>query len=270
VAQRANELIALLVKEAARTVIPQAPVSTTTSPQSLRERQLQMWTDWQKTQNDADLEPLLDSLQPIILQHINQYARSPIPFSAIQMQANIFAREALKGYNPTKSAVATHVRNAVGFGMPRWIQSNQNAKYLPAYLSGEFGRYENTRKVLEQKLGRQPSDEEVGIELGLKPDKVRRIRFAMQPESMLSIDIESGEATTPVSQAEQRHRDAVAYLQKSVKGSERKALLLMLGSQKQDPITDSSQLAKMLKLKTEDIYNYRRRWTKMLKDSGML
>jgi DNA-directed RNA polymerase specialized sigma subunit len=232
-------------------------------PLSRNEQQLDMWMKWQQSGKDEYMEQLLDSLQPIIKSNLTQYTASPIPYPVLQSQANIFVRDALKDYNPTKSALGTYATNSL-MQMSRFVQKHQNVKYLPEYLSSEYGRMDDAERSMFSKLKREPTDAELAGHMGLPEDQVARIRLAKSPERLLSMEFDQDDV--PISaRVSKSHEDAAAYLRSALKGKERQAWDMMSSGE-----TNSAAIASKLQIPVDSIYAYRRRWTNILRRSGML
>lgn len=241
--------------------IPELPKPP--EPLSRNEQQLDMWMKWQQSGKDEYMEQLLDSLQPIIKSNLTQYTASPIPYPVLQAQANIFVRDAMKDYNPTKAALGTYATNSL-MQMSRFVQKHQNVKYLPEYLSSEYGRMDDAERGMFSKLKREPTDAELAGHMNLPEDQVARIRLAKSPERLLSMEFDQDDV--PISdRVSKSHEDAAAYLRSALKGKERQAWDMMSAGE-----TNSAAIASKLQIPVPQIYAYRRRWTNILRRSGML
>lgn len=241
--------------------IPELPKPP--EPLSRNEQQLDMWLKWQQSGDNDYMEQLLDSLQPIIKSNLTQYSASPIPYPVLQAQANIFVRDAMKDYNPTKSAIGTYATNSL-MQMNRYVQKHQNVKYLPEYLSSEYGRIDDAERSLYSKLKREPTDAELAKHMKMPEDQVARIRLAKSPERLMSMEF-SQDDVSPSERTTSAHEDAAAYLRASLKGKERQAWDMMSAGE-----ANSATIASKLNVPVAQIYAYRRRWSNMLRRSGML
>jgi DNA-directed RNA polymerase specialized sigma subunit len=234
-----------------------------------KEEQLALWKEWKVTHDDIVMEDLLDSLQPLMKDYVKKFADYPIPYTALLAQANIISRDAMENYDPNRSALGTYVVNNLK-QMHRYVNKYQNIKYAPEYLGQEYGRYEDALRKLENDLGRTPSDEEVANFMELPSNQIARIRAGMAPEILSSsIPEEMGDEIQFGESVAQGHDNVLAYLRHELHGQELAAFDYLSGWGGGARITDTEALAKKLNVNVNDIYAWRRKWTKRLKGAGI-
>jgi len=229
--------------------------------QTQADRQLGYWTKWQQTGEEKHRTKLLEDLKPLIKYNIGQYSSSPLPFEVLELKANAMVRDALKDYNPVKAGIGTYVTNSLK-PMSRYVQGHQNVKYIPNYLSQEYGRYEAAERTFRNETGREPTEEEMAKKMGLTPRQVKRIALAKAPEFSTSV-LEGDDADSDSLRS--LNKDKMYYLRATLKGNERKAFDLLSGMGKYKPVTDREEIAKRLNIPVSDVYTMTRRWSRTLK-----
>ena len=134
-----------------------------------REREYEMWQDWKSSGEDpAKLEPLMDAMQGIVHQTVNTYSAADIDDRFVKAEAEKKVYEALKSYDPSKNAkLSTHVINRqkrVG----RFVKNHQNFARVVENRAANWADYQEARKELTDKNGRDPSREELAASLSFK------------------------------------------------------------------------------------------------------
>jgi len=232
------------------------------------ERQLDLWKRWQKSGDENIRKDLLTDLQPLIKHNLGQYSTSTLPYGVLRLKANVMLRDALAKYDPSRGAsIGTYTTNSL-MPMTRYVQKYQNTKYLPQYLVQEYGRFENEQRKLRDKLGREPSDEEMSKALNLSERQIRRIKLGKSPE--VAISTIEGMETAKTFQKEDkaqsiRNRDKLFYLRTTLKGAELRAFDLLTGMGKYKPVSDRNEIAKRIGVPVEQVYSMTRKWARQVK-----
>lgn len=236
-------------------------------PRAYQEEQLKLWTQWKVTKQKAYMAQLLESLQPLLKNYIKQFTEGPIPYNVLLSRANIIARDALKNYDPAKSQLGTFVVHQLK-PMYRYVSKYQNIKYAPEYISQQYGRYELALRTLENKLGRHPTHEEVAAHLGVSPDIVQSIEEGIAPATAIStLPEEMGDELVMSENISSKQKDDIAYLREELSGKEKKVFDLLSGWGDKKPQTDVVEVAKKIGVSVQDIYKWRRKWTRRLKNA---
>lgn len=71
----------------------------------------------------------------------------------------------------------------------RCIHNNGSAVRLPVPVHEELHKMRSATVVLEQRLGRLPTDDELAVELGIKPRRVGQLRLYSAATSSVSLDV---------------------------------------------------------------------------------
>ena len=93
---------------------------------------------------------------------------------------------AIERFDPTRgfcfeTYASIRVRGAI-------LDELRKLDIMPRSARSNYRKLNKTVEALEQKLGRAPSDREIRHEMGLTPQKYRKLRVATQPSSILFLD----------------------------------------------------------------------------------
>jgi DNA-directed RNA polymerase sigma subunit (sigma70/sigma32) len=154
-----------------------------------KQRELDWWKDWHKTQKPEPLNNLLRSIDPFLQTYVNKYNASPLPRPAIESQARILAVKAFQTYNPRKAALNTHVGHELKH-LHRYVLEYQNIGKIPENRGIAISKFKNMKAHLEDELGRPATTIELAERLNWNPAEVSR----MQTELRQDLNITSGSA----------------------------------------------------------------------------
>jgi DNA-directed RNA polymerase specialized sigma subunit len=139
--------------------------------QERKEKDLELWEKWRRTNSPKDLEDLLRSLQPLIYRETQKW-QSSIPAAALESKARLLTVEALKSYDPNRgAAIATHISSRLR-KLSRTAYPQQNVARLPENKQLLYSTFNIAKTKLEEETGRDPTHEELADELGWTPKKV--------------------------------------------------------------------------------------------------
>lgn len=139
-----------------------------------RSDEIKMWEKWKAGgKQQADLEPLLRSLDPLITRKAKERAAGVggrIPFAAIKQEHIKSVIKSLENYDPTRGVPLTsHV--TTGFmRVTDFIEQNRNTVYMPRSMMRQYQQLQNANNEFMEQHGREPTTEELAGELyGSKP-----------------------------------------------------------------------------------------------------
>lgn len=163
-------LTAFLEKEAANEFPPGWIVPT----QPKRKEELRLWTAWKAGgEKPEDMQPLLTSLRPLISRQVKKFEGTPIRPEALRAEANNKTIEALRKYDPTQAQMHTHIENQVRLG--RFVQHNQNVSRVVGDIARHIGSYQRSHADLHDRLGREPTTQELADDMSIPVRTVERI-----------------------------------------------------------------------------------------------
>ncbi len=154
-----------------------------------KSKDLTLWNDWDKGgRRPQQLKPLMSALAPVIYSRTNIW-RGQVPDAALNREAQTLALKALHTYNPGKgAALNTHVTNSLK-KISRLVYSNQDIIRLPEDKKLNTQALYKSTQVLEDELGRTPSDMEIADDLGWNIKRVRQIQGLGVNELVGSLDV---------------------------------------------------------------------------------
>lgn len=126
-----------------------------------RKSELQLWQQWKESGEDPEhMEPLLQSLQPLVNRRLGQFRGVPIQKEVLRAEANRKVISGLRGYDPTRAQMHTHLTNQLK-GMQRFVQQHQNLARIVESRANKVGDYQRAVATLSERLGREPTAHEV-------------------------------------------------------------------------------------------------------------
>lgn len=150
-----------------------------------REKDLQLWKQWNKTKSDADLQALLNHLQPVINQQVTRWGGT-LSRPMLETRAKILAVEAIRSYNPhAGAALATHVTNRLQ-KLSRTVYTHTQAARLPEHKAVGMTTFSVAQDQLQNDLGRSPTHVELADHLGWTQTRTREFQRAYDRKELLS------------------------------------------------------------------------------------
>ena len=118
-------------------------------------KEIGLWKMWNENGRQPEhLEPLLDSLAPIINKSINKFKGVEIPHAALEAEALKQAIKALRSYDPARAQLNTHLESRVKLN--RYVKQNQNMGKIPDAQRDLITPYRKAKSQLEDELGYLP------------------------------------------------------------------------------------------------------------------
>ena len=129
--------------------------------------QEKMILTWQKTRKKEDLTKIMKSLSPLITSEVNKWTLGgTLPRTAIDLRAKAMVLNALPRFDPKKAAVSTFVINQIK-PISRTVYTAQNLAKIPESRVQKIGALKMAKETLENKLGREPNDQELSEFMGI-------------------------------------------------------------------------------------------------------
>jgi DNA-directed RNA polymerase specialized sigma subunit len=128
----------------------------------------------------------MKQLNPIVYSQVERVSGT-LPKAALSAEAKKWTVKAIQSYDPTKgAALATHVLNF----LPKIRRLNykyQNSVRMPENLHLEHSTFTAAQANLNEKLGREPTDEEMAKELGWGRPLVTRFKASLYDDLVESV-----------------------------------------------------------------------------------
>lgn len=146
-----------------------------------REQDFLAWQEWKQNPNAANLQKVLQSLDPLIQSEVNRQAGT-LARPLVELEAKRLAAEAIETYRPTAgAALGTHVTNRLK-KLSRLNYTHQAAARTPEYQTLQYNTYRNAEISLEEKFGRSPTVDELTDELGWSKPYLNKFQRTMRSE----------------------------------------------------------------------------------------
>lgn len=175
--------------------------------------EVDLWRTWKESGEDPDnLQPLLQSLNPVIQSNIIRHKAPRIPKSVMEAEARTMTVKALRRYNPERGTmVSTHVHNNLK-GLNRFVKKNQNFTRIVENQANRIGDFQRERGMLTQELGRDPTFLELSDRLNMSVKKVERLDKEIRRDSFTASKTDDMFETNPFEMTLPVHREIVELL----------------------------------------------------------
>src|SRR5205807_7745441 len=109
-----------------------------------------------------------------------------LPLMDLISEGNIGLMKAVERFDPTRGAkLSTYSAWWIKQSMKQALANQSKTIRLPVYMVCNISKMHRVCRSLQQELGREATDEEIGDELGIKPSRVAQMRVAaIRPASL--------------------------------------------------------------------------------------
>jgi DNA-directed RNA polymerase specialized sigma subunit len=157
-----------LDKDKAKPGKPAAPAS------NLEPEYQEAYDSWKQNQTPDQNDMIIGKINPIIDSAVKSYAGQEASPS-VRLQARRMALEGLKGYDPSKSKLKTHMMWHMQ-GLKRAAAKSSQILNVPERVRIDSHYVNASFKELEDQLGRDPNDDELANYTGLSNKRIERVR----------------------------------------------------------------------------------------------
>ena len=115
-----------------------------------------------------------------------EYEGIGLPLMDLISEGNIGLMKAVERFDPTRGAkLSTYSAWWIKQSMKRALANQSKTIRLPVHMVCNISKMHRVGRSLQQTLGREATDEEIGDELGIKPSRVAQMRVAaIRPASL--------------------------------------------------------------------------------------
>lgn len=159
-----------------------------------REQEELMISEFQMDPTEDKFDALYDTFQGSIESSINYHGglkgKTTIPRSAIKGQALIRFDKALKSFSPGPAKFTTWLHNQMK-PINRYVRDHADIAHIPDNRSMHIYRLKERTMFLEDELGRPPSAQELGQDLGWAPKQVSLLQRELKKDLLAEEGFES-------------------------------------------------------------------------------
>jgi RNA polymerase primary sigma factor len=174
-----------------------APFIQMPSALTFQSREQQAYSDWKSATSgwakDQALEKLLKTLDGPIHAAINVFRAAPMPQATMELEAKRIAVQAIKGWDSSAGmTLGPYVGTQVRQKLYRYVATYQNVGRIPEEQVGQIGKLNVAIEGLGEKLGREPTTEELADHLAIPTAHVARLRKSLRKDIFESSVEEEG------------------------------------------------------------------------------
>lgn len=139
-----------------------------------------------KAGDEAARERMIKSNLRLVVKIARDYEDFGLPLLDLINEGNIGLMKAVERFDPSKGAkFSTYSSWWIKQSVKRALANQSKTIRLPVHMVDKIAKMRKVVNRLTEELGREPSDEEVGEEMGIKPRRIRLMRLsAMRPTSL--------------------------------------------------------------------------------------
>lgn len=149
---------------------------------------------WQKNQTPEMNTKMLAAIKPTIDTALSSYVGTA-PSPAMKTRAKLMALKALQTFDPTKGNVRTHLLSQMQ-SLRRAAAQEQNIISIPEQVGLDYQKLTEAERDLQDRLSRDPSDDELADATGLSTRRIGKIRAFHQPLAEGTTVTEAGDDYT--------------------------------------------------------------------------
>src|SRR5260370_5812051 len=134
----------------------------------------------------AARERMINSNLRLVVTIAHDYANLGLPLLDLISEGNIGLTKAIERFDPTKGAkLSTYAMWGIKQSFKRALADQGKTIRLPVHLVDKIAKVRRLSLQMSDELGREPTDDELGEEIGIPSDKVARLKsVGVRPASL--------------------------------------------------------------------------------------
>lgn len=147
-----------------------------------KDRQIELYKQWQEEDDDQALGELMDELDPIVESKAQDITPPDLEKETVKSHIRNQIAKDLPEYDPEETAMSTYLYN---FSLPktnRYVNTYQNTARIPEARTQKISTFNEAKQQLKDDFNREPSDQELSDELGWSIKEVRRMQKSQRQE----------------------------------------------------------------------------------------
>jgi RNA polymerase primary sigma factor len=139
-----------------------------------------------KNGDAAARERMINSNLRLVVTIAHDYANLGLPLLDLISEGNIGLTKAVERFDPAKGAkLSTYAMWWIKQSIKRALANQSKIIRLPVHLVDKIAKVRRVSLQMSDELGREPTDEELGEEIGIASDKVARLKsVGIRPASL--------------------------------------------------------------------------------------
>ena len=131
-------------------------------------------------------ERMINSNLRLVVTIAHDYANLGLPLLDLISEGNIGLTKAVERFDPTKGAkLSTYAMWWIKQSIKRALANQSKTIRLPVHLVDKVAKVRRVSVQMSDELGREPTDDELGEEIGIPSDKVGRLKsVGIRPASL--------------------------------------------------------------------------------------
>src|SRR3989441_11458800 len=134
----------------------------------------------------AARERMINSNLRLVVTIAREYANLGLPLLDLISEGNIGLTKAVERFDPAKGAkLSTYAMWWIKQSIKRALANQSKTIRVPVHLADKLAKMRRVSLQMSDELGREPTDEELGEEIGIAPEKVARLKsIGIRPASL--------------------------------------------------------------------------------------
>lgn len=149
---------------------------------SRTDKQRELYEKWQNEGDSDALNELINSVDPLLDSKAEEFTPPSVKKETVKNKMKNQLVQDLPDYDPEQSAFTTWAINFPVRKTPRFVNKIQNTAYIPEARTQKISSYKNAKDKLKDKLGQEPSAQQLSDELGWPIKEIELIEKSQRDE----------------------------------------------------------------------------------------